>query len=149
MVRPSRTGGKTGATKARKVKGRSRARTKRIPPTAIRSKRSSVSTPGKELNEAREQQAATADILKVIASSRSDVQPVFDAIASSANRLIGGYSTAVFRFIDGVQHLKAFTSTTPEADEVLKNTFPIPLANAPLMSSKILKVCFNHTAATE
>ena len=90
-----------------------------------------------ETKEALERQTATADILKVIASSPSDVQPVFEAIAASANRLIGGYSTAVFRFIDGVQHLKAFTPTTPEADEILKNTFPMPLDNVP-SSSKIL-----------
>ena len=142
MARPSRTSGKTSATKTRKtssLKGRKSGKTKRrIAPTAIRSKRSSVSSLSKELKEAREQQAATADILKVIASSPSDVQPVFEAIATSANRLIGGYSTAVFRFIDGIQHLKAFTPTTPEADEVLKNTFPMPLANVPLASSKIL-----------
>src|SRR5207253_5512293 len=67
-----------------------------------------------ETREALERQTATADILKVIASSPADVQPVFEAIATSANRLIGGFSTAVLRFIDGVAHLAAFTPTNPE-----------------------------------
>jgi signal transduction histidine kinase len=82
-----------------------------------------------ETREALERQTATADILKVIASSPSDVQPVFEAIATSANRLIGGFSTAVFRFVDGVSHLAAFTPTHPAADKVLKASFPRPLAN--------------------
>ena len=51
-----------------------------------------------ETQEALERQTATADILKVIASSPSDVTPVFEAIASSAKRLLGGFSTAVFRY---------------------------------------------------
>ena len=75
-----------------------------------------------EAKEALERQTATADILKVIASSPSDVQPVFDAIATSAKSLVGGFSSTVFRFIDGMAHLAAFTPTTPEADEVLKST---------------------------
>ena len=82
-----------------------------------------------ETREALERQTATADILKVIASSPSDVQPVFDAIAASANRLIGGFSTAVFRFVDDTQHLMAFTPTNPAADEVLTSSFPLPLTH--------------------
>jgi signal transduction histidine kinase len=81
-----------------------------------------------ETKDALERQTATADILRVIASSPSDVQPVFEAIATSANRLIGSYSATVFRFVDGICHLAAFTQTTPAADEVLKATFPRPVA---------------------
>ncbi len=84
-----------------------------------------------ETKEALERQTATADILKIIASSPSDVQPVFEAIAISANRLIGGHSTAVLRFVDGVSHLAAFTPTSPAADEVLKASLPRPLADFP------------------
>jgi two-component system NtrC family sensor kinase len=90
-----------------------------------------------ETKEALERQTATADILKVIASSPTDVQPVFDAIASSANRLIGGYSCTVSRFVDGTAFLKAFTPTTPEADEILQSSFPQPVAGfAPFLMAK-------------
>jgi GAF domain-containing protein len=80
-----------------------------------------------ETRQALERQTATADILKVIASSPSDVQPVFEAIAHSANRLIGGFSSAVFRFIGDTAHLAAFTPTSVEADEILKSRFPRPI----------------------
>ncbi|MGX1168233.1 two-component system NtrC family sensor kinase [Bradyrhizobium sp. USDA 372] len=123
MARPSRTGSKTSQAKTRK--GRKTTKSKRrIAPAASRANRRSVAGPSKDLKEAREQQAATAQILRVIASSPDDVQPVFEAIAISANRLIGGFSTAVFRYIDGMQHLEAFTPTNPVADEALRASFP-------------------------
>jgi len=79
-----------------------------------------------EMQEALERQTATADILKVIASSPSDVKPVFEAIAARAKSLVGGFSSTVFRFIDGVAHLEAFTPTSPDADDILRSTFPRP-----------------------
>ena len=97
MARPSRTVGKISEAKARNAspaKGRKTTKTKRsIAPAATRVKGRSVSGPSKDLKEAREQQAATAEILKVIASSPDDVQPVFEAIVANADRLIGGFST--------------------------------------------------------
>src|SRR3954451_7681905 len=112
MARPSRTGGKKSETKSRNA---STTQGRRIPPTVPRAKRRPASDPSKDLKEARAQQAATAEILKIIASSSDDTTPVFEAIAHSANRLIAGYSTAVYRFIDDMVHMVAFTPTTPEA----------------------------------
>src|SRR5262249_6649325 len=80
---------------------------------------------------ALKRQTATADILKVIAASPSDVQPVFDAIVHSANRLIGGFSTAAFRYSDGKIHLAGFTPTDAEGDAVLQSSFPVPLEQFP------------------
>ena len=80
-----------------------------------------------ETKKALERQTATADILKVVAASPTDVQPVFDAIAARANRLIGGFSTTVLRFVDDALQLAAFTPLNPEADQALKASHPRPV----------------------
>src|SRR5262249_19584608 len=81
-----------------------------------------------ETREALARQTATADVLKVIASSPSNLQPVFDAIAARSNDLMDGHSTTVFRFIGDTVELAAFTSVNQEADAVLRAAFPRPLA---------------------
>ena len=60
-----------------------------------------------ELTESLEQQTATAEILRVISSSPTDIQPVFDAIAENAARLCGAHMDCALACHDGDVHRAA------------------------------------------
>jgi len=84
------------------------------------------------LTEALEQQAATAEILRVISSSPTDVEPVFNTIVRSGLRLLRGYSASMMLLRDGdCLDLVAYTSTSVEADASLVDVFPLPLHSLP------------------
>src|SRR5690242_7020231 len=90
----------------------------------------------RELREARAQQAATAEILKVISSSVADAQPVFAAINESCERLFRGSQVGISVVgADGQLHLGAYRG--PGRKE-FESFFPMPLSRATGAGSAIL-----------
>jgi signal transduction histidine kinase len=79
----------------------------------------------RELKEALEQQAATAEILRVIGSSPTDVHPVFETIVRNALSLCGGLFANVFRFDGDLLHFGASHNVTPGYVELLRAKYPM------------------------
>jgi GAF domain-containing protein len=76
------------------------------------------------VTEALEQQTATAEILRVISRSQTDVQPVFDTIVRSAVRLCGGLFSALYQFDGELIQLVAQHNYTLEGLEAARRVFP-------------------------
>ena len=80
------------------------------------------------LTEALEQQTATAEILRVISSSPTDVQPVFDTIVRNVVRLCDAVHSTVFRVDEGRIDLAAHHNIPPEGLEEIRRRYPAPLS---------------------
>jgi two-component system, NtrC family, sensor kinase len=79
-----------------------------------------------DLTEALAHQTATSEILGVIAGSREDIQPVFDAIARSASKLCDANFCAVFTFDGTLLNLVAHHNVSPESLAVWNAKWPAP-----------------------
>jgi signal transduction histidine kinase len=79
----------------------------------------------RDLTESLEQQTATAEILRVISGSPTDVQPVFDAIAASAMRLCEADQAVVATFDGDVLQLAALAPADARGTEAMRRLFPL------------------------
>ena len=79
-----------------------------------------------ELREALEQQTATSEVLKVISSSPTDINPVFEAILDSAAELCASQLAAIFRFDGTLLHIVATKNWSAEALAEHATRWPMP-----------------------
>ena len=71
-----------------------------------------------ELNEALEQQSATADVLRIISNSPTEIEPVLDAIVRTAGELCASEYAMLFR-------LRMENTTSPPLTMRRRNTSSI------------------------
>ena len=93
----------------------------------------------RDLTETLEQQTATSEVLRVISSSPTDVQPVFDAIVQSATRLCDASFGTAHRFDGRVITHDAEYGMTPEQLEVGKQRWPMPPTRATAVGRSIIE----------
>src|SRR5215475_7785139 len=93
----------------------------------------------RELAEAREQQAATAETLRVISGSPTDLQRAFVEIAASAARLCDAYDAQIFQ-VDG-DFLRAVAHHGP-----LPGPLTLPLTRGFLTARAVLDRRTTHVA---
>src|SRR5215510_11380670 len=91
-----------------------------------------------ELVEARDQQAATADILRVISSSPTDLQPVFAEIAASAARLCDAYDATIYQVDADVLRLVAHHGPIQVGPVGQVGQFTLPLIRGLLNARAVL-----------
>jgi hypothetical protein len=99
----------TVSGKPAQLRGPKASKSKRVsrPREASRSTSSAVDNEGevarltRELDEAREQQTATSEVLRIISSSPGELQPVFDAILNNAVRICAAQNATLWLFGDG------------------------------------------------
>ena len=89
-----------------------------------------------DLTEALEQQSATSEILRVISSSPTDIQPVLDALAQSAVRLCGSYDSVIFLVDADALRLAAHHGPIPYG---VIGDFTVPLARGYVSGRSIIE----------
>src|SRR6516162_1237235 len=79
----------------------------------------------RELQESLEYQTATAEVLQVISTSTTDLQPVLDTIARTSQRLCEADRSSVWRLVDRAFELAAIRDHSPEVADYMARA-PVP-----------------------
>jgi signal transduction histidine kinase len=93
-----------------------------------------------ELSEALEQQTATSEVLRVISSSATDIQPVFEIIGERAEKLCDA-EISVVSMVDGeLVRLASINGTTEEGVEAARRVFPMRLDDE-TVTARAIRTC--------
>src|SRR5262249_48192577 len=79
-----------------------------------------------ELNEAREQQAATAEVLRIISSSPGKLEPVFETILANATRLCQAKFGILYRYDGNAFQADGLYNVNPAFADHLRREPPRP-----------------------
>src|SRR5262249_45802756 len=110
----------------------------------LQQKNTALTAAHEQVSEALDQQTATAEILRVISSSPTDVQPVFDTIARSAMRLCGANFGNVATYDGDLLHLVAHANVTAEGVELTRQMFPMRPTRATVLGRVVLQRAVVH-----
>jgi len=94
-----------------------------------------------ETKEALERQTATAEILKVISESPTDVQPVFDAITRSAAQLFPTCITGILMREGDQVALNGLAGPTHIDQGAMARTFPVPFDPEKSLVARVIASC--------
>ena len=94
-----------------------------IPDNTVADPQQIIAELERKLDELTAQQAATVDILKVIASSPGDVQPVFEVIADRAMTLLDCWSVIVTRFDGEYVQFGAARGALPDTEQFARQRY--------------------------
>ena len=143
MGRDTKTVGKPGKKRrpaGATTKPRRAPKPKHANGPSVVNRESRMATLTRELREVLERQTATAGILQVIASSPSDVQPVFDAVADRAMRLLDCWSVIVTRFDGEHVHFGAARGALPDTEKFVRQRYPMrPNRETSLLGRSLLE----------
>jgi signal transduction histidine kinase len=113
--------------------------------TELQGKNRALTEAHAQVTQALEQQTATADILQVISSSPTELQPVFDTIVSNAVQLCGAAFGGLHR-LDG-DRITLDAEYGLAADELAilhRDVFPLPLSRGSATGRAILDRAVTH-----
>ena len=120
----------------------------------VAAKDTTVAQLARDRDEALHQQAATAEILKLIRSSPADTQPVFDAIVQSGLKLFPGAAMFIALPDGGTLRAAAFAEADPVRAKAWARRWPVPLTReyfhgVALLDRKILDIPDGRKAPPE